>query len=207
MAKNRVVGIFGGTFDPPHLGHKSLIRSFLNSSHIDELWVIPALESPHKVGASKTDYIHRFAMCKLAFSNIDKLQIKNTEASLPKPSYTFQTITYLKAEVANTDFVLCLGIDSLYSFDKWYKWEDILNEVSLLVAERKGIKQQQLNPLIQSKAIFVEEHEAVAYSSTKIKETLMGINDLQRTSKNLNELGLSEEIITYINEHQLYSAT
>jgi|AntAceMinimDraft_1070359.scaffolds.fasta_scaffold04756_8 nicotinate-nucleotide adenylyltransferase len=201
----KTVGIFGGTFDPPHLGHLSLIQSFLDFPKIDELWVIPALESPHKVGEVSSSFDHRYQMCKVAFSGIENLFLKDIEASFPKPSYTFRTLQYLKEHHSACEFVLCLGLDSLYSFNRWVKWEAIINENKLIVAERKGILRKEVEKKIVTSTEFIEAHKAVDFSSSEIRLYINKLAFFQDISdEKLQQLGLNADVFSYIEKHDLY---
>ena len=91
----RRIGLYGGTFDPVHLGHISLVRSFLNSGHIDLIWILLAPNPPHKEHSNITEYSHRKSMLQLAFSSFKNIEILDIETELPKPSFSYQTIEYL----------------------------------------------------------------------------------------------------------------
>lgn len=200
----KVVGIYGGTFDPPHFGHLSIVESFLTSTLLDEVWVIPALESPHKVNAVCTSFEHRLKMCEIAFAEMRNVVIKDIESTLPKPSFTYQTIQHLHSVYTDIEWVLCLGLDSLYSFSNWYKWELIIQEVSLLAAERKGIPRKPLGEKIRAVTKFVESHEAVDFSSSKIRNKLINRSGDLNYTEELHNLGLAKDIFDYIQTHGLY---
>lgn len=201
----KVIGIFGGSFDPPHLGHLSLAKSFLACGKIDELWLIPALESPHKIGEVSTSFHHRSSMCKLAFSSIPNLYVKDLESKLPKPSFTVNTLQFLQQKYAETKWVLCLGADSLHSLNTWFKWQEIVDNYSLLVAERKGISRQKVDKQILDKSTFVVNHQAVDYASSSIKLHLNIYKaDYTISTKELSRIGLDPEVYNYIIMHHLY---
>ena len=100
------IGLFGGTFDPVHNGHISIVRSFLQSGYIDELWILLTPVPPHKLNKEHVSYEHRKEMLHLAFQDIDRVRISTIEQTLPKPSYTVQTVTHLAQKYPEDEFLL-----------------------------------------------------------------------------------------------------
>lgn len=191
------IGLFGGTFDPVHNGHVAIVDSFLNSGYIDELWIIPAPSPPHKSTESITEYEHRKKMLQLVFSNRDCIHINDIEQKLTLPSYTIQTIRFLKQKYANSTFLLCIGEDSLVDFDSWYKPDEIIEECSLLVARRPGSSTEGVKQEYLQKTQFVD-HEPVDISSTKLRELLATSPD--KAASNIPKVAMN-----YIREQGLYS--
>lgn len=163
------IGIFGGSFDPVHNGHVQIATSFLNSGLIHKLLVLPAPSPPHKKSVEQSDYSHRFEMLKLAFGDMDKVEVSDLEKKLPSPSYTLQTIEYLQKENPETLYYLCLGEDSLRDFDQWHEYKKILEKVNLIVAKRPGVDSSNVDPEILGKVIFID-HQPVPVSSTDIRK-------------------------------------
>ncbi len=189
------IGLYGGTFDPVHTGHISLVHSFLESGFIDEIWVILTPFPPHKQDQNPTNYSHRFNMLHYAFELIEKVDILTIESELPKPSYTYRTIEYLKSEFPSHTFYYCLGGDSLVNFHTWKHPELILKHTELLVAGRRGEKYEDIDKSILEKSHFVE-HELIDVSSTEIKSRISG-------NKSLEGL-VDQKVESYIRTHQLY---
>lgn len=159
----------GGSFDPVHCGHVRIAKSFLKSGLIDELLIVLSPHPPHKQDQKQADFSHRFKMLKLAFHDMKNVTISDLERNLNKPSYTIQTIDYLQSEHPNTLFYLCVGEDSLRHFDQWHKYREILQKVDLLVAERPGFDQTDVDEEILEHAVFVEHHP-YSISSTSVRE-------------------------------------
>ncbi|CAN5282129.1 nicotinate (nicotinamide) nucleotide adenylyltransferase [soil metagenome] len=189
------IGLFGGSFDPVHVGHQRVAESFLKSNLIDELHLLPTAHPPHKENKSSTSFYHRSQMLKLAFSGYEHVVVNEIENSLPKPSYTLQTIEHLQNAHPENLFYLCIGEDNLASFHKWYKYKSILQKVTLIVAGRPGtdIKSQQSEILERSILI---DHEEIEVSSSDI-----------RNQENSGEMGkaVPESVIDYIKQHNLYA--
>lgn len=189
----RRIGIFGGSFDPVHEGHREAVRSFLKSGLIDELWVLLTPDPPHKQTQSQAAYNHRLKMLQLAFDGWSGVVISTVEQDLPFPSYTLQTLHHLKAEHPEATFFLCLGEDSVQHFHRWKSWREILKEVTILAAERPGSDLNLAEPEVLEHTIFVD-HEGVDFSSTKLRS---GENALAGSH-------LPDSVKQYIETHNLY---
>jgi nicotinate-nucleotide adenylyltransferase len=189
------IGIFGGVFDPVHLGHISISRSFLKSNLINTLLVLPSPTPPHKENKGIASFHHRMEMLKLAYHDMEHIKISNLETQLPEPSYTLQTINYLIDHHPDDLFYLCIGEDSLKTFTSWYHYQEILNKISLLVAERPEVSSKNIPEEILEKSIFVD-HKPVKFSSTKIrKQAELGLE---------LEGDLPDKVLDYILNHHLY---
>lgn len=188
------IGLFGGSFDPVHNGHIEAVNSFLNSGLIHKVWILLTPDPPHKTDQKKTDFEHRYNMLKLAFQKSDNTKISDIEKDLPKPSYTLQTIHHLKKKYPRYTFFLCLGEDSLQSFHKWHKYEEIIEECTLMVVDRPGADHSGVDSEILEKTIFVD-HKPMNISSTEIRQTT-----------NSSELvNLPDEVQNYILKNNLYN--
>lgn len=163
------IGIFGGAFDPVHCGHIRVAESFLASNLLDRLLILPTPVSPHKETENQSSFEHRVEMLNLAFKNCEKVIISDLEAHLPKPSYTLQTIEHLQDENPENTYFLCVGEDNLESFHKWWKYEDILEKVTLIVARRPEARSSEQKSEILEQAIFVD-HDEIEISSTEIRD-------------------------------------
>lgn len=163
------IGIFGGAFDPVHHGHTQIAESFLASNLIDKLLVLPTPASPHKKNSDQTAFSHRYEMLKLAFHDNDRVVVSDLETELPNPSYTLRTIEHLQQENPENTYYLCIGEDSLSSFHKWWKYEEILERIPLVVASRPDAESSGLPQSILERALFVD-HNEVDISSTQIRK-------------------------------------
>lgn len=187
------IGLFGGSFDPVHTGHVEAVHSFLNSGLIDEIWVIPTPDPPHKRSSKLTAFAHRKRMLQLAFQDLDRIEISDIESGLSKPSYTLQTIRHLKKIYPEYTFYLCLGEDSLQSFHRWHKYREILEECTLLVVDRPGFNHNEVDNSILERTILVD-HQPVNISSTDIRDA-RAINMWKSVPKKVQE---------YIHQNSLY---
>ena len=119
----RRIGIYGGTFSPPHKGHVEAARAFMKQMRLDYLYVIPTAIPPHKQLESTVDARHRLRMCELAFADVEGVIVSDTEIRRGGISYTVDTLRELSAPDARL-FLLC-GTDMLLTLDKWREAEEI----------------------------------------------------------------------------------
>ena len=180
--------IFGGAFNPPHISHIALANAVSKRSDVDKILVIPTFLSVHKK-AAKTDFLDRLNMCKIAFKNIAKVTVSSIEEKLQEKSYTFNTIMALKEQGEN-DLALLIGADMAESFDKWYKYEEIIKLCKIFVFSRNGSLDTTV--LETANANFeVIDFNAEGVSSSDFRE-------------NKNEAILSDEVLDYIKSQSLY---
>ncbi len=172
------IGIYGGTFNPPHLGHFRVVQSAFSALSLDGLYVIPACEAPNKQAVSCTEGEHRLKMLQLCFGDEPRITVSDCELQRGGVSYTVETVRQLKQSHLDAELILLLGADSFLSFDTWYQWEQILQTVSLAVFER-GAKQEQSAITEQKKKlaekgakIYMVDHRITPVSSTDIRRML-----------------------------------
>lgn len=172
------IGIYGGTFNPPHLGHFRVVQSAFSALSLDRLYVIPACEAPNKRAVPCEDGAHRLKMLQLCFGDEPRITVSDCELQRGGVSYTVETVQQLKQSHPDAELILLLGADSFLAFDTWYRWEQILQTVSLAVFER-GIKQEQTAMETQKKKleekgaqIYRVDHRITSVSSTDIRRML-----------------------------------
>ena len=137
LPESRRVGILGGTFNPPHVGHALLAHAMLATEGIEELWVVPVFE--HPFGKSSADFDDRMAMCRLAFAHLgDAVRVVPIERELPKPSYTVQTLSALHAVRPGIRPTLIIGSDIVPDLPRWQDPDRLPELSSLIVVPRQG---------------------------------------------------------------------
>ncbi len=118
------VGVYGGTFAPIHNGHVAAAKAFMEQMKLDYLFIIPTYLPPHKQIDASDDPLYRLKMCELAFEGTDGVVISDVEIARGGKSYTYDTLKEL--ERPDTRLFLLCGTDMVLTFDKWYRYEDIL---------------------------------------------------------------------------------
>lgn len=131
------IGIFGGSFDPPHRGHIRAAEVFLSRAKLDKLFILPAGLPPHKELSGGAGKEARLEMCRRAFLPIsEKIEVSDLELKKNAPSYTVQTIEIFRESYPSDELFLFVGTDMFLSFEKWRDYEKILSECTLCVMPR-----------------------------------------------------------------------
>ena len=138
-ATPRRAGIFGGTFDPPHLGHVSVARDVADALDLDRVLWVPTRRSPHKEGRPPVDAPMRLAMVREAVKADQRFEVETGELERPPPSYTVETLESLRARFGTTtELVLIIGIDQWRAFDTWRDPGRIRELATIAVMDRGG---------------------------------------------------------------------
>jgi nicotinate-nucleotide adenylyltransferase len=136
-AVTRRVAVYGGSFDPPHLGHVLSVAWTFSAADIDAVWIIPtwkhAFDKEHDAS-----FEERMLMCQLAFAPFRNVEISDVERRLGGTSRTLKTLHTLETEHPETVFRLLIGADVLASTDRWYHWDEVLRIAPPLIVGRQG---------------------------------------------------------------------
>jgi nicotinate-nucleotide adenylyltransferase len=189
----KTVGIFGGTFDPIHIGHLITAQSIYEIRKLDKIIFIPSFISPHKTGRTSSLSEHRINMLKLAIEHIPYFDYSDIEIKKKNISFTINTIQDLKAVYENIELII--GFDNLIVFDKWKAPDKILKLVKLVVLRRKVKEENILRNKYFDKAIFVDT-PLVEIFGTEIRERV-------KNNQNINFL-VPQKVMAYIYKHNLY---
>ena len=172
------IGIYGGTFSPPHNGHLAAAKAFMEQMWLDFLFVIPAANPPHKTVEDEISATHRFRMAQLAFADMEGVYVSDMEIARGGKSYTVDTLRELSGEDRRL-FLLC-GTDMMLTLDQWREPEEIFRLSYPVYARRE--KDPILDAQIVQKIAFYQEKygkivrkiqmEPVEISSTKIRQKI-----------------------------------
>lgn len=132
------LGIFGGSFDPPHIAHLVIGETAREQLRLDRLIYVPTYQSPHKVHSTKTSSLHRLAMTRIAVRGNDSFEVSDLEVKKKGVSYTIETIQYFNALYPHSEIFFIVGSDSLHQFATWKEPEGIRSLVTLAVFPRRG---------------------------------------------------------------------
>ncbi len=200
------IGVFGGTFNPVHKGHKMLAEKIKDRAKLDRIIIMPTFTPPHKEGNDLVSGEHRMEMCRLTFSE-DYYSVSDLELERQGKSYTVDTLSTLKEIYPEDEFFLIIGSDMLLSFHEWRRYEDIISMATLCVASRlDSISFEDLSRyasenlgLDSSKdEIILADIEPFECSSTEIREKF-------RSGENISKL-LSDAVYDYIRLNLLYES-
>ena len=134
------VGLYFGSFNPIHIGHL-IIGSFVaNNTDVQQVWFVVSPQNPLKPSNSLLNEYHRLHLVQLAIKDDEQLKTSNIEFKLPRPSYTIDTLTYLKEKYPEYEFAIIVGSDSLQNISKWKNFEQLLKDYSIYVYQRPGFE-------------------------------------------------------------------
>lgn len=184
--------IFGGSFNPVHNGHLALAREVCSKGLAGEVWFMVSPLNPHKAGEQLAPEEARFRMVELATEGDSRLKASDFEFSLPRPSYTVNTLAALRKAYPSREFILLIGADNWGKFHKWYKWEDILANHKIIVYPR-GCEEQP--PLPQGVTWLSAALHNV--SSTQVREAVAAGGDISAM--------VAPQVCQYIKENKLYT--
>lgn len=139
MELRKRIAIFGGSFNPVHVGHIALARSVVQQQLADEVWLLVSPQNPLKQQADLLPEAQRLALARKALVNEDGVEVSDFEFHLPRPSYTWNTLQALSAAYPDVDFSLLIGADNWALFHRWAHPVDILAHHKLWVYPRQGI--------------------------------------------------------------------
>lgn len=191
------VCLFGGTFDPPHIGHFNIAESILDEFSIDKFLFIPSFIPPDKINKPYSAAEHRLAMLKLTIADNPRFQISEVELNRKGVSYTVDTIQEIQAEmhIGKAQTYLLIGGDSLVEFHTWREPDTILSLAKVIVAIRPGFDVRTIDKSILNR-IQLAKSPLWDISSSAIRERIaagLPVSSL-----------IVPEVLTYIREHKLY---
>ena len=130
------VGLFGGSFNPIHIGHIALAQAALKECELDEVWLMVSPQNPLKQQEDLLPDHLRYEMAQRALEGIEGVKASDYEFRLPKPSYTWNTLQHLVEDYLDCEFVLLIGGDNWAHFQRWRHWQDILWHHRVIVYPR-----------------------------------------------------------------------
>ena len=191
--------IFGGTFNPLHIGHYEILSALEKDDEIAEIFLMPDNIPPHKVCDFLADDNTRISMCQLAANDFSKAVICLVEFERDGKSYSYDTVTELKEKYPDKNFAFVCGGDMLVSFDKWYRYEELGKLVTIIAFRRSDTD----NTLFDSK---VKEFRKKGFNIKVMEKTITSVSssEIRSDFKKAKEL-LPERIYEFLNERGVYS--
>lgn len=169
-------GIFGGSFNPIHIGHLALANYICEYGGIDELWFMVSPQNPLKQDESLLEDSRRLELVRLATQGYAKFKVSDFEFHLPRPSYTIQLLEALKGTYPEREFTLIIGADNWQLFDRWKESERLLAENKIMVYPRRGIEVREEDLPANVSLVQAPLFEI---SSTFIRKALQEGNDVR----------------------------
>jgi nicotinate-nucleotide adenylyltransferase len=212
------LGVFGGTFDPVHLGHLVPAVRAVETFRLDALLFVPAGRPPHKLGELLTSYSHRFAMLALATQPYERFFVSDLELGELGPTYTVETLRRVRALHPASRLHFLMGSDSFSQIATWHRWEELVEIADIVVLHRATIWGEELerrvpeslrpsmrsvepfgtvsDPGPNERRIYLLDHEPFPVSATHLRERL-------RRGQTIAEL-VPPEVHRYIVKYRLY---
>lgn len=161
------IALFGGSFDPPHLGHDKIVKEALKVLNLDKLIVMPTFINPFKNGFFAPPTL-RLNWCKKLWQNLDNVLISDYEILQNHPVSTIQSVKFLYSKFKIDKFYLIIGEDNLKDLNKWHKFDELCGLVEFVVASRNEVKIKNLIQILPLKKLNIN----VNISSTEFRQNL-----------------------------------
>lgn len=195
-----MVVIFGGSFNPIHIGHTEIIEHISKLDNVDKVLVIPTKIPPHKNSDYLANAEDRINMCSIIANKFNNVEVCDIELKREGKSYTVDTISALTEIYREQKLALTIGGDMLVSFDTWKNFKDILDNCTLITFKRVGVDnvehKKSLDKLLSMGASIIDlECEITDVSSTQIRNEL---------KINKSSVLLDDKVNKYISDHNLY---
>jgi nicotinate-nucleotide adenylyltransferase len=162
------IGLYFGSFNPIHVGHLIIASHVLSVTDIEKVWFVVSPHNPLKESKSLLNENHRLHLVRLAIEEEPNFMASNIEFTLPKPSYTIDTLTYLKEKYPTNEFTVIMGGDSLQNLPKWKNYEQLLDQYNILVYQRPGFT----NNMLQHKNVAILPAPLLELSATAIRNLI-----------------------------------
>lgn len=195
------IAVFGGSFDPVHNEHVSLVKAAIEGLGLDKLYVMPAFAPPHKPGKNLSPDADRLEMCRLAFEDLPQAEVSDYEIARGGTSYTYLTCAHFKEKYPNAEIFWLVGTDMLRDFPTWKYPEKILDCATLAVCarnEKGGWLQNEQESFYQK---FGRNFAVIGYNGADVSSTKIRV--LAGAGMDLTSF-LPEKIAAYIQKKGLY---
>ncbi len=164
----RRITLYFGSFNPIHRGHLAVAERVVESGVCDELWYIISPHNPHKISADLADENQRLLMARMAVAESrhpQRLKVSDVEFSLPRPSYTIDTLDHLSREYPDMEFSILMGGDNAAKIESWKDWQRLISSYKIIVYPRRG-------DVVDERFVVLEDAPLLDVSSTAIREAV-----------------------------------
>lgn len=197
MDKTKKCGIFGGTFNPPHIGHLEIAKEAKARFGLERVFFVPSFIPPHKDPRSVIDGSHRANMVKLLIEGVPGLMFSDYEISKKTVSYSIDTIRYFETEFPDTKFYFIIGSDAFFYMETWKEYEKVLKIIDFIIYERRDFPPEKIAKKFPGLAnISWIENRYIHLSSSDIRTAVRG------GAGEAEDLG--SKVYKYIEQNHLY---
>ncbi|HOD53426.1 MAG TPA: nicotinate (nicotinamide) nucleotide adenylyltransferase [Candidatus Cloacimonadota bacterium] len=169
-------GLFGGTFDPFHLGHQAVITNVIDQLQLDELFILPAANPPQKESVLFS-FNQRLDMVKMALSGMDKVIVSDLDSVDGKRSYTIDLISSFKSKYPNREIYFIIGEDNVSQLKTWKNYRMLLDQVKIAVLTRNISDRDQWSKLDYTDRLHFIKMPPIDISSSEIREKIQKNED------------------------------
>lgn len=162
------IGLYFGSFNPIHIGHLIIASHILNTTDFEKIWFIVSPQNPFKKSQTLLNEYQRLHLVRLAIEDDTRLKASDIEFKLNKPSYTIDTITYLKEKFPGLYFSIIIGSDSFSNINKWKNYDKLIDENKILIYKRPGFEVTSQH----SNIIVLNDTPLLEISATAIRELI-----------------------------------
>lgn len=185
------IGIYGGSFDPIHLGHLIIAQTFVEQCFLDKCYLVPTKVSPFKTDSvSFFSDVDRLKMLELSIANNPKFELSTFEINNPEVSYTINTVNHFKHNFPTSELYMLIGFDQAINFDKWKDYEKIRALAKVVVAQRYSLSEPGQNNLKTNFEFILLDNPLIEISSTLIRDKI-------KAKKSIRYL-VTDEVWNYI---------
>lgn len=188
------IGLFFGSFNPIHVGHLIIANYMAHYTELDEVWLVVSPQNPLKAKKNLLNMYDRLEMVDLALKQQDRIKVCDIEFRLPKPSYTIDTLTYLKERYPNKNFALIMGSDNLSTLNRWKNYQVLLRDYRIFIYPRPNYKESDL---ASHPSITITDTPLIEISSTFIRKAI-------KEAKSIRYL-VPDAVLEYIDKKGIYS--
>lgn len=217
------IGILGGTFDPVHVGHVAVAQAARQALGLDEVWLVPTRQPPHRTHPPYSSIYHRFAMTALAALSTDGLRISDLELDTPGPSYTALLLERLHADgYGASQIVFIIGADAFAEIATWHRYPAILDRCHFAVISRPGQEADELRarlPHLATRFVPVAAAGRSARARSLVESRQPSIFLIDLATPDVSSTGIRERlraglpiagmvpatVAEYIQRHALYA--
>jgi nicotinate-nucleotide adenylyltransferase len=193
------IGLYFGSFNPIHIGHIAIAGYMTEFAGLDQVWFVVSPHNPFKKKETLLADHHRLYMSQLAVGDNDRLKASDIEFKLPVPSYTIDTLTYLKEKYLKNEFCLVMGADNLFTLHKWKNAGELVSKYPIYVYPRRELKKP--SSLLLSQLLLAADIHHVNAPLMEISGTF--IRDGIKNGKDMSYF-LPEPVWKYIKEMHFY---
>lgn len=196
----KYTAIFGGTFNPPHIGHYQMLSALEHSPDIEEIWLMPDRIPPHKVCDFLAEDKDRIEMCRLMALDFPKARLCLAEFERAGKSYSYDTVTEFLKSFPDRKFTFVCGGDMLISFDKWYRYEELMKLLPFTVFRRTDTDNAEFD---RKAAVF----SAMGMKISVMSEVITAVSSsFVRNNFDKSRALVPEKIYEYIKAGGIYGA-